>query len=198
MKDQTEPIRTRGGPRCGAASGKTPKPDGENRTHHPGVHLLAAAARSRSERPVETQDGNQQQQQHLRRRIPSSCDGSDEYRNPTSWTRGPPTPSQTRRCSCQTSPREALPPGGAQTHWIRYRNTRTTKTTAAEVATPGQNRGKARASPRAFASREQEQKKSLARRHAEPPVDAKSVTLKEGASGEVHQNKAFSTETSNR
>lgn len=81
---------------------------------------------------------------------PSSRDGSDEYRSPTIWTRGPPTPSQTPQPQppppppvlLPDQPEGRLPPSAAQTHRIRYRNTRIANRTAAEVATPGQNRVK--------------------------------------------------------
>lgn len=102
-KTKRNPSELEEEPQRGAASGKTPEPDARTELTAPvsSCSPLAAGAapigrqRHRTGTSSSSISGG---------RTPSSCDGSDEYRNLTSWTRGPPTPSQT--------PQPRLPPPG--------------------------------------------------------------------------------------
>lgn len=94
-----------------------------------------------------------------------------------------------RRCSCQTSPREALPPGGARSHEAEATGSSTGTLDPPielrkEAAAPGQNRAGSSACVRVSrkASRD-------GGGHELPPIRAKSVIIMALTSGHVYQNK---------
>lgn len=144
---------------------------------------------------MEPQDRNQQQQHLLetnpRRRVTDRRSLGTDQDGPAvlqhrARRRSHGSP---RRCSCQTSPREALDPGGARTHEADATGCGTgTHDPPTQLRRKRRRRVRtARAPPRAFASRELWQKKSLA--HEQPPVHTKSIIIRASTSGHVYQNK---------